>query len=254
MTSMPTASVIIAAAGQGRRFLAAEARATERGPLEQQPSKAFVPLAGKPVVAHAVACFAGMPSITEILVAVSPEAREWVEAHADALGADKERRLKIVTGGSDRAESVALALEASDPGTELVAVHDAVRPLIRRAVVEEAMRVAVEHGAAVVGRPVDHTVKRVGEDRRVTETVQRHGLWVAQTPQVFRREILMGAYRRRHEVVGPITDDAQLVGALGFEVMMVLGEAVNLKITTPEDLRICEAVLAAGWPFGPKAS
>jgi 2-C-methyl-D-erythritol 4-phosphate cytidylyltransferase len=245
---MPTASVIIAAGGLGRRFLAAGARAAERGPFEQHPTKAFVPLAGKPVLAHTLACFAEIPSVVEFIVAVPEGALDWAEEHFDAAGVGG-RRLKIVEGGRDRPDSVARALEVSDPGTELVAVHDAVRPLIRRAVAEEAMRVAIERGAAVVGRPVDHTVKRVAEDRSVTETVHRHGLWVAQTPQVFRREIITNAYHKRDEVVGEVTDDAQLVEALGYEVVMVLGDAVNLKITTPEDLRICEAILAAGWPF-----
>jgi len=245
---MPTASVIIPAAGQGRRFFGGEARAAKRGTFEAYATKAFVPLAGKPVLAHTLACFEGIESVVEIIVAVPKGALGWAEERFGAASAGG-RRLKIVAGGADRPASVALALEVSDPGTELVAVHDAVRPLIRSAVAEEAMRVAIERGAAVVGRPVDHTVKRVGADRRVGETVQRHGLWVAQTPQVFRREIITSAYRKRDEVVGRLTDDAQLVEALGYDVMMVLGDAVNIKITTPEDLRICEAILAAGWPF-----
>ena len=103
----------------------------------------------------------------------------------------------------------------------------------------------------MVGRPVDHTVKAVAEDGRVIETVPRRALWLAQTPQVFRREILSQAYARRKDVVGRVTDDSQLVEALGQTVRMVRGDTANLKITTPEDLRACEALLAAGWPFEP---
>ena len=154
-----------------------------------------------------------------------------------------------MAGGAERPESVARALAATDPATDLVAIHDAVRPMIRPEVIREALRAAAEHGAAVVGRPVDHTVKRVAADRRILATVPRHDLWIAQTPQVFRRAILAEAYARRGEVPGHITDDAQLVEALGREVVMVLGDAANLKITTPEDLKTCEALLAAGWPF-----
>jgi 2-C-methyl-D-erythritol 4-phosphate cytidylyltransferase len=127
-------------------------------------------------------------------------------------------------------------------------IHDAVRPLVRRAVVEEAMRVAFERGAAVVGRPVDHTVKRVSDGRRVAETVPRENLWLAQTPQVFRRDVVAQAYERRRHVVGRVTDDAQLVEAMGGCVEMVRGDAANVKITTIEDLRLCEALLEAGWP------
>ncbi|KPK46734.1 MAG: hypothetical protein AMK72_09340, partial [Planctomycetes bacterium SM23_25] len=140
------------------------------------------------------------------------------------------------------------------------------------AVIAEALRVAVEHGAAVVGRPVDHTIKAVADTasasetrprqnvtqvvplypdvRRVGQTVPRQGLWMAQTPQVFRREIITQAYQRRGDMVGSVTDDAQLVEAMGQTVMMVRGDAANIKITTPEDLRLCGAILAAGWPFG----
>lgn len=241
---MPTASLIVAAAGRGVRF----ARSAESAGPEAPPTKVFAPLAGRTVLRQTLDCFAGVGAIVEAVVAVAEadvdRAREGVGA---ALG--EGRPVKVVTGGAERLDSVAQALAQTDPGTELVIVHDAVRPLIRAAVVEEAMRVAVEHGAAVVGRLLDHTVKRVREGRVVAETVPRENLWLVQTPQVFRREIIAQAYSRRGDVVGRITDDAQLVEALGRTVVLVPGDAANFKITTPEDLRLCEALLAAGWPF-----
>ncbi len=241
---MPTASLIVAAAGRGERF----AGASGPGGAEAPPTKVFAPLAGRTVLRQTLDCFAGLEGIVEGVIAVA-------EAHLDrareAVGASlgQGRPLKLVAGGQERLDSVARALDETDPGTELVIVHDAVRPLVQPAVVEEAMRVAVERGAAVVGRPVDHTVKRVRDDRVVADTVPREDLWLAQTPQVFRREVITQAYGRRRDVVGRITDDAQLVEALGREVVMVPGDAANFKITTPEDLRMCEALLAAGWPF-----
>jgi len=242
----PTASVIIPAAGEGRRFV--EGATRRREAADAGPSKVFVQLAGRPVLAHTLDRFARVPAVTEVVVAVSAETVDWARGEfGNSLGGD--RLLKFVIGGSTRTESVAFALAATDGGTELVAIHDAVRPLIRPAVIEEAFRVAIEHGAAVVGRPVDHTVKSVTSGRRVAETLPRAGLWLAQTPQVFRREVLMQAYARRDDVVGLVTDDAKLVEAMGQAVMMVLGDAANIKITTPEDLRFCEALLAAGWPF-----
>jgi len=246
---MPTASVIIPAAGQGRRFSGTEAKSGPRVPFGERLTKAFVLLAGKPVIEHTLERFCTVPAVAEVIVAVPEDGVAWVEALLAAAAARTRCRLKVVAGGTDRPESVARALEVSDPGTELVAIHDAVRPLIRREIIEEALRVAVERGAAVVGRPIDHTVKRVAAGRRVIETVPRGDLWLAQTPQVFRREVITSAYRKREEVVGAITDDAQLVEALGYEVAMVPGDAANVKITTPEDLHLCEAVLAAGWPF-----
>jgi 2-C-methyl-D-erythritol 4-phosphate cytidylyltransferase len=91
---------------------------------------------------------------------------------------------------------------------------------------------------------------RVADGQRIVETVPRERLWVAQTPQVFRRDCIVRAYAARGSAGPGITDDAQLVEALGLEVVMVQGDAANLKITTPGDLRLCEALLAAGWPFG----
>jgi 2-C-methyl-D-erythritol 4-phosphate cytidylyltransferase len=239
-----TASVIIPAAGAGRRFAAHAASRSQAG----NETKVFALLAGRPVLAHTLRQYAQVEDVAEVIVAVPAD---QVGRAAEAFGAEFRpgRPLKFVAGGQERPESVALALAATDPRTSLVAIHDAVRPLIRPAVIHEALRAAAEHGAAVVGRPVDHTVKRVDADRRILATVPRHDLWIAQTPQVFRREVIAEAYARRHEVAGHITDDAQLVEALGREVVMVLGDAANFKITTPEDLRMCEALLKAGWPF-----
>jgi 2-C-methyl-D-erythritol 4-phosphate cytidylyltransferase len=243
-----TASVIIAAGGAGRRFQSSGA-AGGRAAHEVRPSKVFLPLAGRPVLAHTLERFAQVEAVAEVVVAVPAR---WLDEARRQLGEwlRPGRRLVLVAGGEDRTESVARALEASDPRTDLVAIHDAVRPLIRPAVIEEALRAAAEHGAAVVGRPVDHTVKEVAEDRTVLATVPRERLWIAQTPQVFRREVITRAYAERRAAGAAVTDDAQLVEALGLEVVMVQGDAANLKITTPQDLRLCEALLAAGWPFG----
>jgi len=245
---VPEASVIIAAAGAGRRFAEIGGPLNGRTP-EERPSKVFALLAGRPVLAHTLDCFARVPSVAEIVVALPADKVEWAkQTFSNPLTGG--RRLRFVVGGSDRMESVSQALDATDRSTELVVVHDAVRPLIRREIIEQALHAAVEHGAAVVGRPVDHTVKAVAKDGRVIHTVPREGLWLAQTPQVFRREVLMQAYQHRGNLVGAVTDDAQLVEAMGQAVVMVPGDACNLKITTPEDLRICEMLLAAGWPFG----
>jgi 2-C-methyl-D-erythritol 4-phosphate cytidylyltransferase len=244
----PAASVIIPAGGEGRRF--AEGIAQRRGmAFAPGVSKVFIALAGRPVLAHTLERFGQVAAVAEVIVAVPAGKMEESRAtFGDTISGG--RPLKFVEGRTNRTESVARGLAASDRGTELVAIHDAVRPMIRPAVIEEAMRVAIEYGAAVVGRAVDHTVKSVPDGRRVAETLPRAGLWLAQTPQVFRREVLTLAYNRRDDVVGQVTDDAKLVEATGQAVMMVTGDAANLKITTPEELRFCEALLAAGWPFG----
>jgi len=212
--------------------------------------KVFADLAGRPVVAHVLEAFGQVPAVVEMVMAVPEDRLSWARETLDGFGREG-CRLTYVAGGAERADSVARALDVADRSTELVAIHDGARPLIRPAVIEEALRVAVECGAAVVGRPVDHTVKTVADDGSVIETVPRRALWLAQTPQVFRREVLAQAYARRKDVVGRVTDDSQLVEALGQTVRMVQGDASNLKVTTPEDLRACEVLLAAGWPFEP---
>ena len=247
---VPKASVILAAAGAGYRFGPSENPSSPEA-VEGHLTKAFVPLAGRPVIAHTLERFAWAKAVAEVVVAVPADRVAWAKkTFGDTLPSGSA--LRFVAGGEDRTASVARALHASDATTELVAIHDAVRPLIRPAVIEQAFRVAMEHGAAVVGRPVDHSIKYVLNGCCAAGTVPRHGLWMAQTPQVFRREIIVRAYERRGEVVGDVTDDAQLVEAIGQTVMMVCGDAANLKITTPEDLRLCEAILAAGWPFDEK--
>jgi len=254
-TAMPTATVILPAAGQGRRFGSKNApdRQTPEALRADMPppgaaTKVFAAMAGRPILAHTLDRFARLESVAEIIVPVPAGAVAWAQkTFGDSVVAG--RPLVFVAGGEQRTESVARALEASDGGTELVVIHDAVRPLIRPAVIEEAMRVAVEAGAAVVGRPADHTIKSVRDGGRVAETIPRKDLWLAQTPQVFRRDILTRAYEHRSAVVGDITDDAQLVEAIGEAVVMVEGDAANVKITTARDLRLCEALLAAGWPF-----
>jgi 2-C-methyl-D-erythritol 4-phosphate cytidylyltransferase len=127
---------------------------------------------------------------------------------------------------------------------DLVAVHDAVRPLVPLRAIVEALSVAEVVGAACVGMPVHDTIKRVGEGDIVDETIPRESLWAAQTPQVFRTQLIRLAYQRLHTFPGTVTDDAQLVEALGLPVAMVEGSRANIKITTPADLHLAEAYLA----------
>jgi 2-C-methyl-D-erythritol 4-phosphate cytidylyltransferase len=243
---MPTASVILPAAGRGKRFVGADT-APRRASAEPAVTKVFAPLAGRPVLAHTLDAFLAVEAVVEILVPVPADALVWArDIFADAAPG---KRLLFLEGGEERTDSVARALEASEGKTELVLIHDAVRPLVRRAVIEEALQTALDHGAAVVGRPVDHTLKRVADGGVVAGTVSREHLWLAQTPQAFRREVIARAYSQRGRVVGKVTDDAQLVEAVGGQVVMVRGDAANVKITTAEDLRVCEALLTGGWPF-----
>jgi 2-C-methyl-D-erythritol 4-phosphate cytidylyltransferase len=148
--------------------------------------------------------------------------------------------LAVVPGGRERQESVWLGLQAVPAAAELVLVHDAVRPFVSAALVERVLAAARRVGAATCGMPVRETVKRVRQSA-VEATLDRDGLWLVQTPQAFRRDLLWEAHdkARRDGFAG--TDDAVLVERLGVTVAMVQGLAQNLKITTPEDLQTARA-------------
>src|SRR2546425_1765818 len=187
-----------------------------------------------PVVTMTVDRFARHPGVTAIVVA-APEAH--VERTRRALSPLARRRpLSVVPGGKSRQDSVWLALQAVPENAGIIVVHDAVRPLITSGLIEEVVRAAVEFGAAICALPVVETVKRVRNDV-VEATLDRSELWVVQTPQAFRADLLREAHEkaRRDGVVG--TDDAMLVERLGHPVRVVHGLVENVKITIPEDLR-----------------
>jgi 2-C-methyl-D-erythritol 4-phosphate cytidylyltransferase len=225
---MPRFAVILPAAGRSTRLGAAE-------------KKPFLDLAGRAVWLRAADAFAGRPDVCQLLVVVGPEDlvsfKERFATDVAALNAD------VVEGGNARFESVANALRRLRPEVEFVAVHDAARPCLTPGLVDSVFARAAQTGAALLAVAVADTIKRADSEGRITGTVDRDGLWLAQTPQVFRRDWLVAAYARR-EALGPaVTDDARLVEAAGHHVYLVSGSSANFKITTPADLRLAEAVL-----------
>ena len=151
--------------------------------------------------------------------------------------------VEVVEGGASRAESVAKALDRVKEDIEFVAIHDAARPCIADEWVAKIFAAAETSDAAIYAIPVAGTLKKVGPDHRIEETLPRENVWEAQTPQVFRRQLLVDAYARRGDFQA--TDDAQLVERLGHPVTVVLGSPINLKITSREDLRLAERALKA---------
>ena len=151
--------------------------------------------------------------------------------------------IDVVEGGAERSDSVARALEHVKPDVDFVAVHDAARPCLANEWIDAVFEAAVASGAAILGIPVVGTLKQCNGDRQIQETVSRQDLWEAQTPQVFRRDLLLQAYARRG--TQPATDDAELVQRMGHPVKIVPGSPINLKITTREDLRYAAFALKA---------
>jgi len=229
-------SVILPAAGLGTRMgrTAPEKAGTSR--------KQFMLLEGSPILLHTIRKFVDTPEVVEIVVALRSEDMGWAR---DLLAAERfSKPVRLVEGGDSRQESVEHALATLDPGTELVAVHDAVRPFIEQPVLEKVFAEAAEAGAAIVGIvPVD-TVKQVHRNK-IRQTIPRERLVLAQTPQVFRYELLKQAFAKAREDNYTGTDESSLVERLDqVEVSVVMGSDRNIKITKPSDMDLARLFLA----------
>src|SRR5262245_28311869 len=222
-------AALVLAAGRGER-------------LGQPLPKAFVPLAGRPLL-HALAGMAAVPAIERVVPVIARADRARWDALGPALAAIP-KLAPPVTGGAERQDSVRAGLDALADAVEWVAVHDAARPFVRPAAVARVLAAARESGAAILAVPVADTIKRV-QGGRVLETPPRSECWAAQTPQVFRVELLREALAKASAQGRVATDDAQLVEWLGVTVAVVEGDADNWKLTRPEDLAAAERRLAA---------
>lgn len=220
---MPSVAVIMPAAGRSTRF----------GGREKKP---FTSLDGRPVWHRSAELFWNRDTVSKVYIVISPEDREEFRTRFQhlLLFANAE----VVEGGAERFDSVANALGRVPESVEFVAVHDAVRPLATPTLIDAVFHEAFRTGAAMLAIPIADTLKRV-EAGIITGTVSRENLWQAQTPQVFRREWLVEAYAKR---TGGVTDDAQLLEAIGHPVAVVPGSPFNFKITTQDDLQLAEAI------------
>jgi 2-C-methyl-D-erythritol 4-phosphate cytidylyltransferase len=151
--------------------------------------------------------------------------------------------VQIVEGGKERFDSVANALAMVKPEATFVAIHDAVRPCLTDELITSVFGAAEKFGAALLAMPATDTIKRADDQGHVLETVPRQGLWLAQTPQVFRRQWIMDAYAKLDPATRDITDDTQIVEKAGHKVVVVEGSSTNIKITSKSDLFLAEAIL-----------
>lgn len=206
--------------------------------------KQYRPLAGRPILTRTLRAVAACPEFAEIVLVVPAEdfemCRETVLAPMEPAVS-----VRLAAGGAERQMSAANGLDALSEGIEFVAVHDGVRPFVRPEEFAAVLDAAEAEGAALLAVPAADTLKRADPEGRVLATLDRSDVWLALTPQAFRRELLREAHAaaRRDGVLG--TDDAALVERLGFPVRLVPGDRRNLKITTPDDLILAEAIFAA---------
>lgn len=236
MAEAGPAAAVVVAAGSGERFGGGEA-------------KAFLLLAGEPLLVHAVRALVDSAAIDVVVVVVGAAATARATEVLDGAGLAVAR---VTAGGASREESVRHGLEACPPATAVVAVHDAARPLASPGLVARTVGALGDGWVAVApGLPVVDTLKLV-DDERVVRTVDRRHLWTVQTPQVFSAGTLRQVHGRLPEAgAAPagraaVTDDLALVERAGGRVRLIAGERRNLKITYPEDLALAEALLAGG--------
>jgi 2-C-methyl-D-erythritol 4-phosphate cytidylyltransferase / 2-C-methyl-D-erythritol 2,4-cyclodiphosphate synthase len=220
-------TAIIAAGGRGLRFGGA------------QP-KQLVSIGGRTILERSIEAFASHSAIGEIIVAL-PQA--LVDDPPAALAVDSSawhKPIRIVSGGQRRQDSVANGFRAADPSSDLIVVHDAARPFASADLISRTIAAAAERGAALAAVQARDTVKRAGAGHAVVETIPRETIYLAQTPQAFRRDVLAAALALNDDA----TDEAALAERAGHPVALVDGEATNIKITTPEDLPIADAIAA----------
>lgn len=222
---------VIPAAGQGKRL---------GGAVKKQ----FLTLDGLPILIHTLIPFQQSPFVNEIVCVVPKEDLSFFE------GIISEHRLgkvkQILPGGERRQDSVWAAVSElrrrSDP-SDLVLVHDGVRPLVTADLIERTVAAAGEIGGAVAALPVTDSLKRVSSDKMICESLPRAGVWAMQTPQVFRLGLLIEAYQKAGEEGFEATDEAMLVERIGHPIRCIEGSIENLKITTPPDLKTAERLL-----------
>jgi 2-C-methyl-D-erythritol 4-phosphate cytidylyltransferase len=209
--------------------------------LARGSPKAFVPLAGRPLIAHALETLLRVPEIERVVPVVPAELCAELAERLGAL-ARHPKLAAAVAGGATRQDSVRAGLDALPPGFDLVAVHDAARPLLRAEDASRVVRAAAASGAAILAVPIADTVKRV-QDGAIVATPPRSELFAAQTPQVFRCEWLREALAKAAAEGRQGTDCAELVEALGVRVQVVEGDPGNRKVTHPADLEAAQRVL-----------
>jgi 2-C-methyl-D-erythritol 4-phosphate cytidylyltransferase len=206
--------------------------------------KQFLSLGGEPLIVQSLRTLQAAPVVDQIVLAVP---RADVEYCADEIVSRHRfaKVTKVVAGGAERQDSVRYALAQVHSDTEIVLIHDAVRPFVTLRMIAEVVAAARKEGAAIIALPMRDTVKHVRTDGTIERTVDRTPLWLAQTPQAFRLDWIETAHKKAHAEGIRATDDAFLVEWLGYSVAVVEGSGENIKVTRPEDLVIGEAILAS---------
>ena len=229
----PISPAVIVAAGKGKR-------------MGTEISKQFLPLGGKEILAHTVEKFEKAQCVRDIVLVTGRDSLKDVQDMVQEYGWKKV--VSIIEGGKERQDSVYNGLKQVSEDTEIILIHDGVRPFVTEAILEDSIAVALEMGGCVAGVPAKDTIKVCNKENIAVATPDRSTLWQIQTPQTFRKELILKAYEdaKADGFVG--TDDASLAEHSGYPAKVIMGSYHNIKITTKEDLLIGEAFLKEEMP------
>ncbi|MGE0084055.1 MAG: 2-C-methyl-D-erythritol 4-phosphate cytidylyltransferase [Desulfococcaceae bacterium] len=221
-------SAIIVAGGRGIRM---------GGSVRKQ----YLEIAGQPVLCHTMKAFAACRSIEHIFLAVPEDDTDFCRKSI-LSGLEFRDKIRLVIGGKERQDSVYNGLLAAEEYGGIVAVHDGVRPFVLPAQIESTIRCAAENSASMLGIPAFDTLKQISPDGNVEKTLNRERIWLAQTPQTFRYDLIRKAHESARQSGYSGTDDASLAERMGEKVRMIEGSRFNIKITSPEDLQFAQAI------------
>jgi 2-C-methyl-D-erythritol 4-phosphate cytidylyltransferase len=226
------ASAIVLAAGEGRR-------------IGGSTPKAYLPIAGRPLVLRTLDRVLSSAAIESVVLVVAAEQLERCKSMLQADVALRNRPWLLQPGGASRQESARLGLERSRSDTDIIVIHDAARPFVSAALIDRCVQAAALHKAVIVGLPVRDTIKSVSQ-RWVQATPERSAFWEIQTPQAFQRDLILRAHQQAVSDGVQGTDDAMLVERIGEPVYVLDGERTNFKITVPEDVWLAETLIREG--------
>lgn len=217
--------MVIPAAGSSKRM---------RGFSKRKP---FILLGGKPIIGYVLDIFKKLAGVKEIILVVNGKDLKSAKRYFQS------GRIKIVRGGRTRKDSVYNGLRALGGSPDIILIHDGARPFVTGGLIMRSVRAAARFGAAVAAVPVIPTIKKADKNGFVDKTLDRKSLWEIQTPQAFKRDLIIKAFRQSGRSGEEITDDAMLVEKAGRRVKLIMGSYRNIKITSPQDLAIAEALL-----------
>lgn len=227
-------SAIVLAGGAGKR-------------MNSDVSKQYMELAGKPVLQYPIEVFDSHPEIGEIVVVIRKGEEELFESEIFSKQQFR-KNIKIVRGGEERSDSVKNGLSVLDPKSDMVLVHDGARPFLDKKIIDHNISGCRTYGACVTAVPSKDTVKIVNKFNEIVETPERSTVFLAQTPQTFKTEIISEALESVQEEGLAVTDDSMAVESLGVKVQIVEGSYENIKLTTPEDMAVGEIIARKrGW-------